>query len=123
MEFVSSTLKRLTKRKNMENTKNTFIVVVRFVSIDKEEMMRIRGVIRALTNKEPNPITDRVDTAMYLVHAVYEDLLHELDSVRASSTSVFIARLSEPCTTIGFSSLRATLQAYGLGHAMRHNKQ
>jgi hypothetical protein len=99
----------------MENTKNTFIVVVKMESVDAEEFMRIKGVIRALTNKEPVAISDTKNTVMYFVHAVFEDLRKELDLVRAPGTNLFIARLSEPCTTIGFSSLKAALQAYGLG--------
>ncbi len=98
----------------MENTKNLHIVVLQMPTIDLEEVMRIRGVLRALAGKEPVAISDKTKTVMYFVHAAYEDLHRELDLVRAPGTNVFIARLSEPCTTIGFSSLRADLQASGL---------
>lgn len=98
----------------MENPKNNFIVILQMFTVDAEEMMRIRGVLRALTGKEPIAISDKHATVMYFVNAVHDELLKELDSVRLPTTNLFIARLSEPCTTIGFSVLQGYLQSTGL---------
>lgn len=98
----------------MENSKNSFVVILQMVTVDNQEIMRIRGVLRAVSGKEPIAISDKNTTVMYFVNAAYDELNKELDLVKANSTSMFIARLSEPCTTIGFSVLRNHLQAAGL---------
>jgi hypothetical protein len=98
----------------MENTKSSFIVILQMRTVDAEEMMRIRGVLRAVTGKEPIAISDKSTTVMYFVNAKYKELAEQLDLVRSNTTSVFIAQLSEPCTTIGFSVLRSHLQEAGL---------
>ncbi len=52
----------------MENTKNLHIVVLQMPTIDLEEVMRIRGVLRALAGKEPVAISDKTieDTELLL---------------------------------------------------------
>ena len=97
----------------MENTKNLHIVVMECNPFTEDEINRVRAVIKRLTGKELRLITQKAAGLVFVAHAEYEDLLRDLDEVRAPMTNLFIAQLSEPCTTIGFSFLRSHLQQVG----------
>lgn len=98
----------------MENTKNLHIVVMECRPYNEDEIERIRSAVKRVTGKDLRLITMKAAGLVFTANAEYKELVEELDIARAPSTNVFIARLSEPCTTIGFSVLCSHLQEAGL---------
>ena len=110
MEFVSSTLKRLTKRKNMENTKNLHLIALKANPFDAEEWMKVKAVIKDITGREVQTICPTGEAMIFLAHANFDELNKELKDVIFGSTNMLICALSKPYTTIGFAPTLGNLK-------------
>lgn len=98
----------------MENTKGLYIVLISPVTPDPEEFMRLKAVYRDAMGKEMKRIVDNSTATIFVIRGEYQTLAKELNEAINGGTSMFIARLSMPCATIGLAPLRAILQDSGL---------
>lgn len=98
----------------MENSKGLYIVLISPVHTDAEEIMRIKAVHRDLSNKEMKRIVDNSTALIFAINGEYKTLEKEFRGAMNGGSSLFIARLSKPCTTIGLLPLRSILMDNGL---------
>lgn len=98
----------------MENTAGLYIVLISPVTPEAEEFMRLKAVYRSFMGKEMKRIVENSSAIIFVIRGEYKALEKELKDAINGGSSMFIARLSKPCATIGLLPLRAILQDSGL---------
>jgi hypothetical protein len=99
----------------MTGDKYLHIVLVYPNPLDIDEAKRIKSAISELTGEDARPICPTGSAMLFLAFAEFRELRSRIEEAKAITTQVLLARVCEPCTTIGFLPAASQLRKH-LGH-------